>query len=64
MFLQRRFLEAPTALQSFVWQYTATWLAFLVIGSIAVVSQVLIYFFLPIYALAAWSWIRPKDRPI
>jgi hypothetical protein len=67
MFLQRRFLEAPTALQSFAWQYAATWLAFLVIGSVAVVSQVFIYFFLPIYALAFWSRVRSmpptRSRP-
>jgi hypothetical protein len=63
LFLQERFREAPTALQSFVWQYSATWLAFLVIGSIAVVSQVFIYSFVPIYALAVGSWIRSTDRP-
>ncbi len=59
--LQRGFLQAPTPLQAFAWQYAATWTAFLVIGSLAVVSQIFVYFFWPIIALAVWSRLRP-DR--
>jgi hypothetical protein len=59
-FLQARFLRAPTALQSFVWQYTATWLAFLVVGSVAVVTQVFVYFFVPIYVLALLTRLQAR----
>lgn len=58
--IQRAFARAPTALQTFVWQYTATWIAFLIAGSIAAVSQVLIYFFWPAYMLAGMSLIRGR----
>jgi hypothetical protein len=57
--VQRGFERAPTSLQSFSWQYAATWLAYLVAGGLAPVSQIFVYFFWPIYALAVWSWLRP-----
>jgi hypothetical protein len=50
--VQRRFNRAVTSIERFVWQYTATWLAFLVIGGLSVVSQIFIYFFWPAYVLA------------
>ena len=74
--MQRRFEAAPSAVQAFAWQYAATWFAFLVAGSVAVVSQILVYFFWPIYVLAfaaalqrgssaiAARWARtPARRP-
>jgi hypothetical protein len=60
--LQRGFERAPTSLQAFSWQYAATWAAYLVAGSVAVISQIFIYFFWPIYALALWTWLRPAVR--
>jgi hypothetical protein len=59
--LQRGFERAPTSLQAFSWQYAATWLN-VVVGSVLVISQVLVYFFWPIYALALWTWLRPAVR--
>ena len=61
--LQGRFDRAPTALQAFAWQYGAIWLAFLVAGGVAGASQVFVFFFWPIYALAAWAgWRRRSLR--
>jgi hypothetical protein len=56
--LQRAFERASSAFDSFAWQYVAVWLAFLVIGSLAVVSQTAIYFFWP---LIVFAWLR-ADR--
>jgi hypothetical protein len=61
--VQGRFERAPTALQAFAWQYGAIWLAFLVAGGVAGASQVFVFFFWPIYALAAWAgWRRGASR--
>ncbi len=46
--LQRGFERAKSAFGAFAWQYVATWVAFLVIGGLAVFSQVALYFFWPI----------------
>jgi Mycoplasma MFS transporter len=62
--LQRGFERAPTSLQAFSWQYAATWTAYLVAGSVAVLSQIFIYFFWPIYALALWTRLRPAEQGI
>jgi len=55
--LQAAFLTAPSALRMFIAQYTASWLLFLAIGSISVVSQIFAYFFWPIYVYAAGGGI-------
>ncbi len=55
--VQRRFLVADSELETYCWQYAATWLAYLVVGSLAVVSQIFVYFFWPVYALAVWRWM-------
>jgi hypothetical protein len=62
--VQRGFQRAPTSLQAFSWQYAATWLAYLVAGSVAVISQIFIYFFWPIYLLALWTRLRPEEHPV
>ncbi len=63
--LQGRFDRAPTPLQAFAWQYGAIWLAFLVAGGVAGASQVFVFFFWPIYALAAWAaWRRWSLRRV
>ncbi len=46
--LQRGFERAKSAFGAFAWQYVAIWVAFLVIGGLAVFSQVALYFFWPI----------------
>ena len=53
--LQQTFERAHSAFAAFVWQYAAIWIGFLVIGSIAVTSQITIYFFWPfiVFALLA-----------
>jgi uncharacterized membrane protein YsdA (DUF1294 family) len=56
--LRERFRRSRASLEVFVWQYTAVWAAFLVVGSVEVVSQIFIYFFWPIYFLAADQALR------
>jgi hypothetical protein len=46
--LQSKFERSTSAFTAFAWQYGAIWLGFLVVGSLAVVSQIAIYFFWPI----------------
>jgi hypothetical protein len=55
--LQRGFEQAKSAFGLFAWQYVATWLALLVIGSLAVFSQVALYFFWPI---AVYGLLRSR----
>jgi hypothetical protein len=56
--LQRRFERGVTALEIYVMQFTAMWIAFLIIGSLEVVSQIFVYFFWPIYVLVGYQWLR------
>jgi hypothetical protein len=65
--LQAGFDRTGSAFASYVYQYTATWVAFLIQGSLAVLSQILVFFFWPIYAWAAWSAMsryRRQRRPL
>jgi hypothetical protein len=50
--LQRSFSRAATAFESYALQFTATWVAFLVQGSLAAMAQVFVFFFWPIYGYA------------
>ena len=50
--LQQAFERARSAFAAFVWQYVAIWIGFLVLGSIAVTSQITIYFFWPFIVFA------------
>lgn len=56
-FAVRRFDErvaaAPDPLSSYSWSYCGAWVALLVINSIAVLAQIVIYFFWPIFAFHA-----------
>jgi hypothetical protein len=56
--LQGSFEQASTSLEVYIWQYTAVWVLFLVIGSISVISQILFYFFWPIYIWRASKHFR------
>lgn len=56
-FLQRGFERATAAIEVYVWQYSAVWILFLVIVSVTVVSQILCYFFWPIYSYLLWKRI-------
>ena len=56
--LQGRFERGATALEMYVTQFTAMWIAFLIIGSLEVVSQIFVYFFWPIYFLVGYQWLR------
>jgi len=55
---QRRFDASGGILAAFIFQYLGMWVAFLIIGSLAVVAQIFVYFTLPILALA----LAPKVR--
>ena len=47
--LQRAFEQSASAIKCFISIYTAYWILFLIQGSLAVVSQIFVYFFWPIY---------------
>jgi len=59
--LQLAFERASSAFAAFATQYAAIWVAFLVIGSLAVVTQIAIYFFWPILAFAFLRSDRPRE---
>ena len=63
--LQRGFERATSGLEIYIWQYTAVWVLFLIMGSISVLTQVLFYFFWPIYVLLAGKHIavQPGKAP-
>lgn len=50
--LQRAFARAPSAFDGYALQFTATWVVFLVQGSLSAVAQVFTYFLWPIYGYA------------
>jgi hypothetical protein len=63
--LQRAFDRAGSALDCYVIQFTAIWLAFLIQGSLASVAQTFVFFFWPIYAylLLGPRWGEPSELP-
>jgi hypothetical protein len=61
--LQLAFERAKTAFAAFAAQYAAIWLAFLIVGSLAVVSQIFINFFWPVIVFAALRSDRPRASP-
>lgn len=67
--LERAFQTSVSSAQTFMIQYTATWLAFLIPGSLAATSQIFIYFFWPIYLylglrFIGWRSERNAPRPV
>ena len=60
-FAVRRFDDrveaAPDALASYSWSYCGTWVALLVINSISVLAQIIIYFFWPIFAMFVVAYL-------
>lgn len=64
--LQRGFERATSSLEIYIWQYTAVWVLFLILGSISVVMQILFYFYSPIFVLLGrkhWVTKEPKGHP-
>ena len=57
---QAGFLQARTALGSFVAQYAGMVFAFLIVGSALAVSQIFLYFFWPVYAIVAFDALRVR----
>jgi hypothetical protein len=57
--LQRAFEGSQSSLEIYIWQYVSVWTFFLIFGSAAVVSQIWIYFFWPIYAYFCLKRSRP-----
>ncbi|MGE2714600.1 O-antigen polymerase [Mycolicibacterium litorale] len=60
-FAVRRFDDrveaAPDPLAAFSWSYCGTWVALLVINSIAVLSQIVIYFFWPVFIMLFFAYL-------
>jgi hypothetical protein len=61
--LQLLFASATNSIDVYIWQYTAVWVLFLIIGSISVVTQTLFYFFWPVYLYFGWKR-RAQRRPL
>ena len=62
--LQAGFDSAGGAFQTYSYQYAAIWATFLVVGSLEVVSQIVVYFFWPIFIAAAAHVLRlRRERP-
>ena len=64
--LQRAFEQSASAIKCFISIYAAYWILFLIQGSLAVVSQIFVYFFWPIYFYSfstfALSWLISRSR--
>jgi len=58
---QRRFDASGGILAAFIFQYFGMWIAFLIIGSLQVVAQILVYFTLPIVALMLAPKVRRRE---
>jgi hypothetical protein len=60
--LQSAFDQCSSFFEVFVWQYFSVWICFLIIGSLSVVSQILIYFCWPFYLFFIYQrlGIRPR----
>jgi hypothetical protein len=58
--LQVGFVQATTALGAFVAQYVGMWLAFPIVGSAEVVSQIFVYFMWPVYFAIGYSLLRSR----
>lgn len=56
--VQRAFERARSSLELYIWQFLSVWLCFVIIGSIDVTSQILIYSCWPIYLF----WITDRVR--
>jgi hypothetical protein len=56
--LQAGFDTARGAFQTYSYQYAAIWATFLVVGSLEVVSQIVVYFFWPIFIATAVHALR------
>ncbi len=59
--LQQGFERAPSALEVYVWQYTAIWVLFLIMGSLSVVAQALFYFYLANLSLLFLSRVASRS---
>jgi hypothetical protein len=58
--LQVGFVRSETALGAFVSQYIGMWLAFPIIGSAEVVSQIFVYSLLPVYVSIGYGLLRSR----
>ena len=62
--LQIRFLRSPNAFEAYLWCLVGMWTSFLVIGNLAILSQMCVYFFWPFYLYGIgvlWSGARWHD---
>jgi hypothetical protein len=62
--LQVGFVLTATALGAFVAQYVGMWIAFPIIGSAEVVSQVFVYFMWPIYVCIGYRLLQSRNGPL
>ncbi len=53
---QRRYESAENSFETYAWFFVSMWTLFLVVGSVAVVSQMCVYFFWPFYVYWLLKW--------
>jgi hypothetical protein len=54
---------APDPLAAYNWSYCGTWVAFMVINSISILSQIVVYFFWPIFVMSAVGYLARSRLP-
>jgi len=67
-FAEQAYRRSTASLNAYVFGFSGVWLGFLVVGSIAVLSQIAFYFMWPFLAYAVARRVelrlRPSQRPI
>lgn len=53
--LQRKFERSRTTFEAYGWFFISLWTLFLITGSLAVTSQMYVFFFWPLYLYALWT---------
>lgn len=61
--LQIRFLRSTNAFEAYLWCLVGIWTSFLIIGNIAILSQICVYFFWPFYLYGLGAWRDSVRRP-
>ena len=60
---QRRYESAENSFETYAWFFVSMWTLFLVVGSVAVVSQMCVYFFWPFYGYWFIAWLNKRPTP-
>jgi len=59
--MQVRFLRSPNPFEAYMWCLVGIWTSFLIVGNLAVTSQIYVYFFWPFYLYGIAAFLsRPR----